>query len=162
MDYRLSGKITGTHGIKGGLKIQNYSDFDRFSKGKFIYLNINNVYTKFKVASKSDYKSGYIITLEGLLDINLVEKYVGYDIYSLPSDDDLEEDEYYYTDLIGKDIYNEENVLRCKVKDIVEYPQGPMLVCEVDKKLRYIPFNNQFIKEVLEDRIIIKEIEGLL
>ena len=38
MDYFRCGKILTTHGIKGDLKVLSLSDFDRFQKGKRLYI----------------------------------------------------------------------------------------------------------------------------
>ncbi len=39
-------------------------------------------------------------------DINLVEKYVGFNVYGLKADIELDDDEYFYDDLIGCKIIN--------------------------------------------------------
>ena len=162
-DYKMCGKIMATHGIRGALKVANYSDFNRFEAGKFVFIKEYNLYRRFKIKQVSDYKTGFLVTFENYEDINLVEKFIGENLYVLTSKDDLEEDEFYYSDLIGKDIYNQNNELRAKVKKVLEYPQSHMLECvTLDNKIKYIPFIDQFVKEVLEDKIIIEEIEGLL
>ena len=40
MNYYRCGKIMTTHGIKGELKIKVTSDFNRFFKGRIVYLFI--------------------------------------------------------------------------------------------------------------------------
>ena len=162
MIYNKCAKITGTHGLKGDLKVQDYSDFDRFYKGSIVYFKDQNNYLPLTVNRAVDYKNGLLVLFNDFNDINQVEFLVGKDLYAIKDEADLEEDEYFYSDLIGKDIYNEEGTLRAKVIDVKEYPQGDMLVCKVNDKNKLIPFRNEFIKEVLEDRIIIYEIEGLL
>ena len=49
-----------------------------------------------------------------------------------------------------------------KVSDVILLPQGHYLVGYKDNKRKLIPFNEHFIKDVLEDRIIIYNIEGLI
>ena len=46
MQYFRCGKIMTTHGIKGDLKVQSYSDFDRFKKGNRLYIKHNNDYVE--------------------------------------------------------------------------------------------------------------------
>lgn len=162
MIYNKCGKITASHGLKGDLKVQNYSDFDRFYEGALVYYKKNTEYLPLEVRKAVDYKNGLLVAFKDLVDINQVEFLVGKDLYAVKDETDLAEDEYFYSDLIGKDIYNEEGLLRGKVLDIKEYPQADMLVIEVNGKNKLVPFLNEFISEVKEDRIIIKEIEGLL
>lgn len=162
-NYKMCGKIMATHGIKGALKVANYSDFNRFEVGNFLFIKEDNLYRRFKIKNVSDYKTGYLVTFENYEDINLVEKFIGENLYVLASENDLAEDEFYYSDLIGKEIYNQNDELRAICKDVVEYPQSHMLVCETsDGKIKYIPFINEFVKDVLDNKIIINEIEGLL
>ena len=70
---------------------------------------------------------------------------------------------YYYDELIGKDVVNQDGVLRGKVVDIEEVPQGYILVVDVNSERKKIPFvQDVFIKDVNDNQIIINEIEGLL
>lgn len=163
MQYFLCGKILTTHGIQGDLKVKSYSDFDRFKKGARLYIKHNDEYIMVKVKKVSDYNGAYLVRFEELEDINLVEKYHSDDIYisELDRKDELDEGEYYYTDLIGKELVNQNGEKRGIVKDIRELPQAKYLVVEYNGKNHLIPFINEFIGEV-SDVIELKEIEGLL
>ena len=121
----------------------------------------NGIYKELKIKEVKD-GSSLIVSFYGYDDINKVLPLIGYDLYAKREKEDLKDNEYYYSDLIGKDVYNEDGVLRAKVKDVRELPQGKYLLCVKDGKNKLIPFNEHFIKDVLDDRIIIIEIEGLL
>lgn len=163
MEYLVVGKIQNTHGLKGTLKIKNNSDFNRFEPGKKLYIKYKNDFIPVTVKSASETPTLLLVTFEDLLDINLVEKYKGSDIVIDKNDlDELPEDEYYYYELIGLDVYNQNGVLRGKVDGIMSLPQGDSLEVLVDGKKKTIPLVEAFIKEILDDRIIINEIEGLL
>jgi len=163
MEYYLCGKILTTHGIHGDLKVKSFSDFERFKKGARLYILHNGEYVMVKVCKVSDYNGCYLVRFEELEDINLVEKYHSDDIYisELDRNDSLDEGEYYYTDLIGKELINQNGEKRGIVKDIRELPQAKYLVVEYNGKNHLIPFINEFIGEV-KDYIELKEIEGLL
>ena len=96
-------------------------------------------------------------------DINLVEKYHSDDIYV--SDETRKEDEldgeYYYSDLVGKNIINQNGEKRGNVIEIKELPQCDYLVVKHNNKNVLIPFIDEFIIEVNENEILINEIEGL-
>lgn len=161
MKYNICGKILKTFGLKGEVKVLNSSDFNRFVKNKELYYLENGIYKELKIKEVKD-GSSLIVSFYGYDDINKVLPLIGYNLYAKREKEDLKDNEYYYSDLIGKDVYNEDGVLRAKVKDVRELPQGKYLLCVKDGKNKLIPFNEHFIKDVLDDRIIIIEIEGLL
>lgn len=161
MNYNICGKILKTHGLKGEVKVLNSSDFNRFAKGKIVYYLEDDNYIELKIKEVKD-ANPLIVSFVGLDDINLVEKLVGKDIYAKREKDDLAANEYYYSDLIGKPVFNQAGQKRANVIDVIELPQGHYLVCEVTGKRKLVPFNEHFVKDVLTDKIIIEEIEGLL
>lgn len=66
-------KIVGTHALKGELKIRSFSDFNdqRFVVGHKLYLN--EIVDPFIIKTVRVHKGNYLISFEGLQDINLVE-----------------------------------------------------------------------------------------
>ncbi len=161
MKYYEVGKIINTHGIKGDLKIDSYSNLDRFKKGNYIYIGEEK--ERFEIFTNRTSKGFEYISLKGYLDINLVLKYKGKLVYIDETQlGDLEEDEYFYHDLIGLEVYNEDNLYRGIVVGIRELPQGDLLEVEKkDKKIALIPFRKEFVLDINE-KIIIHEIEGLI
>ena len=75
MEKLKIGKIVGTHALKGELKIRSFSDFNdqRFVVGHKLYLN--EIVDPFIIKTVRVHKGNYLISFEGLQDINLVEKY---------------------------------------------------------------------------------------
>ena len=75
MEKLKIGKVLGTHALKGELKIRSYSDFNdqRFVIGNKLYLN--NIEDPFIIKTVRIHKGNYLVSFEGLQDINLVEKY---------------------------------------------------------------------------------------
>lgn len=96
------GKIVNTHGLKGELKIQYYTevpeDFDAFD-----YLIIEGEgEKKFEIESNRSVKNTVLVQFKDFTDINQVEKFKNREIYYLRADyDDLEEGQFYVVDLIG-------------------------------------------------------------
>ncbi len=163
MEYLNVGIIQNTHGLKGELKVRNISDFNRFVVGNTLYIKHNSEYIKAIVKSVREQKDLLLVQFEGLEDINKVLLYKG-DTIVISKDDagDLDDGRYYYYELIGRDVYNQNNVLRGKVTDILEYPMYDMLEIEYKGVKKLIPFIDEFIDSIDDDRIVIKEIEGLL
>ncbi len=162
MNYFKCGHIMRTHGLKGDLKVKNLSDFDRFYKGSKLYILHNEEYVEVIVNNARDFNDYLLVNFKDLLDINLVEKYHGDDIYVSEEDrkDDEMDDGYYYSDLENKDVYNQNNQLLGKVVGIRELPQCDYLVVLHNGKNVLVPIIDEFIIEV-SDKIIINEIEGL-
>ena len=106
------------------------------------------------------HKNHILITINHYTDINLVEKYVGYDIYADANDEpDLEEDEYQLDDLIHFEVYSTDNIYQGIVSDFIEVPQGYIMEVKNNSKRLLIPFVDEYIIEILENKIIIKVFE---
>ncbi|MDD3068019.1 MAG: ribosome maturation factor RimM [Acholeplasmataceae bacterium] len=161
--YKI-GKITNTHGIKGEVKIFNMSDFNRFSVGKEIYVLQKGEKIYFTIERIRTQKNILIIKFKGYDDINLIEAYKGLELYSDDLvTDELEEDDYHYSDLIDLDVFDLNHQKLGTVKSIIPVPQGHLLeILTIEGKKALVPFNQAFIEDVLKDSIIIKPIEGLL
>lgn len=162
MDYIYVGKLLGTHGIKGELKLKSsFWYVDKVLKDGFnFYIGSD----KIKVSlCKSRYHNGlYLVSFDDYLDINLVESFKNKDIYVLREDLNLK-DEYVFEDYINLDCYYNDKYIG-KVIDIVDCgSNNNVFYIKDNEKEILIPLNNKFIdKVVLSDRIVFKEVEGLI
>ena len=164
MKYFKCGKILKPHGIKGDLKVSPMTDFDRFYDGNTLYILHNDEYIEVELENVREFGDCYLLNFKGMKDINMVEKYHSDFLCVSEADrEELPEGQYYFNELIGKDIYNQFDEYKGKCEDIDELPSANYLVVVNEKgKKTLVPFiMNEFIKEVKEDRIIINEIEGL-
>lgn len=164
MKYIEIGKITNTHGLKGELKIKAYTDFNRFDKDNYIYVYYNNTYNKLFINSSRPNNEQLLVSFKDYLDINLVEKFKNCLVYiDETQQEELEDDEYYIEDLISLKVYNQNDDFIGVVSGVRQLPQGYILeIKRENKKPALVPFVDKFILDVLEDKIIINEIEGLL
>lgn len=162
MKYFKCGHVMTTHGIKGDLKVRSLSDFDRFYKGSRLYILVNGVYEEVKVVRSVEFGQYLLVSFEGLQDINKVLKYHSCDIYvsELDRANELEEGEYYYSDLIGLEVVNQNNEFRGIVVEVRELPQAQYLVISYKEKNHLVPFIEQFVTAV-DDKIHVNELEGL-
>lgn len=156
------GKLVNTHGLRGEVKIISQSDFkeDRFKKGSKFFIGDIEVTVK----SHRVHKNFDMVMFEEFNDINQVEKYKGSSLFidkELLSD--LEDDEFYYHQLEGMEVYNGTEFVG-EVIEVRDMPSTEMLVVKTESKQVYIPFVDEFIKDVNieEGKIIIEAIEGLL
>ncbi|PKK99513.1 MAG: 16S rRNA processing protein RimM [Tenericutes bacterium HGW-Tenericutes-2] len=158
------GKITNTHGIKGEVKIYNLSDFNRFFVKAEVYVLIQGKKKFFTIERVRKQANLLIVKFKGYDDINDILAYKGLEVYSDASvTKELEDDDYHYESLLDKDVYTDQNVYVGRVIHLIPVPQGHLLEIERENgKKVMIPFIKVFVSQVLEDRIIITPIEGLL
>jgi 16S rRNA processing protein RimM len=162
--YITIGTITNTHGINGAVTVKTDSDFkeSRYKKGNKLYIQLKNEVLEVTVKGYFPKSTLDVLTFEEFSNIDEVLKFKTCALLVKDSDREaLEEDAYYYSDLIGLKVYTD--TLIGSVKEVRDMPQGEMLVVEREnKKDALIPFRKEFVKEVTEDKIVIIEMEGLL
>ena len=159
MDLVFVGKITGTHGIKGELRIK--SDFERkdlvFKVGnKIIIDGAEHVIRSYRYHKIFD-----MITIDDFNNINDVLCFVGKNVYVSRISLNLKKSEYLLSDLVGLNVVSNDTVYGI-VKDYSN-DINPLLKVEFDKNY-YIPINSDYIKSVDLDKkeIIVDNIEGLI
>lgn len=154
------GKIVNVHGLRGEVKIVTNSDFtsERFQKGKQLYLSDEKALTIEKARLS---KTTWIVKFKEFDRVEEAEGYKNTDLF-VDEMQHLEDDEFYYSDLIGLSLLSEGNIVG-KVTDVVEVGSGHNLVCEGATKFQ-IPFIHDFIGEVnhSENTIEIFPIPGLI
>ena len=159
MDLVYVGKIVGTHGIKGELKIK--SDFERkeevFKVGNVILIeNKEHIIKSYRYHKVFD-----MITIDEYDNINDVLSFVGKNVYVSRDLLKLSDEDYLLSDLIGL------NVICNNINygTVLDYSNNanPLLSIDYNKKY-YIPINSNYIKSVdLEKKeIIVDNIEGLI
>ena len=162
MEKLKIGKIVGTHALKGELKIRSFSDFNnqRFVIGNKLYLN--DIVEPFIIKTVRVHKGNYLISFEGLQDINLVEKYIGFNVFGLKEDIELDDDEYFYDDLIGCQIINDQKEIG-KVVSVYYNGAHDVLTVQTAKNKIAIPYVDAFIEDedIENKKIFVKLIKGM-
>ena len=162
-NYVEIGKVVNTFGIKGELKIVSESDFVdyRYAVGKTIFLKMRSVLKEVKVSSFRIHKGNILITIDNILDINEVEKYIGAVVLADKKDvPPLEDGEFYIDDVVGLDAYDEDGKKLGVVSDVIIIPYNDLIEVELlNGKKELIPYVDEYVLDILEDRIIIKLLE---
>lgn len=167
MDRILVGKIVNTHGIKGELKILSETDFtkERFHENAILFIDLNGEWIEVKAKAIRPHKGFDLLSLKGLEDINLVEKYVGCMIYSENKRiNNLKINEFQLDQLMNLVVLQKGKVIG-SVSGIRVYPQGDYLeVTPLTGKTALIPFRDEFIVSIdeMKKTIEIVDMEGLL
>lgn len=166
MELITIGVITNTHGLRGTLKVKSFTDFknERYKKGNTLYIAFKNELIPVTVDKFQTVKTVEHIDFDEFTNINQVEKFKGSELrISKEYIHDLDEDEFYFDELIGMEVFTDK--LIGVVKGVREVPQGELLEVDTNnKKMTLIPFNKHFIKSVDKDtkKVVLLEWEGLL
>ena len=167
-DFISIGKVLNFHGINGELKVgYTKGKDDQLKKLVEIYLLLDDEYKCFHIQGVRFHKQFAIVKLKEFNNINEILEFKGLNLY-IPKfvvEKNLETDEYLIDDLIGSEVYNQDNKKLGVIRDIEENSVGSLLaITTTSKKNCLVPFVNQFVMKVdtKQKMVIINEIEGLI
>lgn len=149
-EFLEAGKIVSTHGLKGEMRLQPWSDDAGFlSSFKSVYLNKNGS-DEYKIISAKAHKNICLLRLEGIDSIEKAEDLRNKIVYIKKSSASLEEGSYFIDDIIGIDIVDEANGENLgTVADVQSYPANDVwFVNTPDNKQVLIPNIPSVIKKV--------------
>lgn len=150
------GQISEAHGLLGWLKVYTYTQDPKSicNYGPLLCDETLSLNCTFRKHLKDSF---VLISCSEVTDRTQAEALVGKKLYvykdKLPS---LKEDEFYFNDLIGVEVYNELEALEGIVKGVFNYGAGDFVEIEdMNGKVATLPFNKDSILEVnLEKRTL--------
>lgn len=162
----LVGTIVSTFGNKGDVKINPcITPHDFLLEFDSIYVEHYENKRKFKVLMAKRHKNIYVFSLEGIDDMNVAEDLMGSSVY-VPSlaVKKLKDNEFFYHDLEGLDVYNETGELIGKVDHVQKGGNDILIIKDEEGKEIMIPFVDELVPEVnlIEKTITVNAIEGLV
>ena len=160
------GYISGFHGLKGEVKIKSTTDFagERFKVGSKLYLNKNDELIEVTIKSQRVHKNINLVSFKEFNSLNDVEKYKGYSLkITKEMLFELEDDEFYYFELIGLDVLTSEGICLGKVSSVMETGANDIFVIKANDKEILIPFVSSIVNtiDINENKITLFDIEGL-
>ncbi|TWT12032.1 ribosome maturation factor RimM [Streptococcus sp. sy004] len=168
MNYFNVGKIVNTQGLQGELRVLSVTDFadERFKKGSQLALfDANDHLVKtVEIASHRKHKNFDIIKFKDHYHINEVEKYKEHFLKIAEEDlTDLEDDEFYYHEIIGLEVYEQDNYIG-EIKEILQPGANDVWVVKRQGKrdllLPYIP-SVVLDVDLASGRVAVELLEGL-
>jgi len=162
------GKITRPHGLKGEVVLIPFSRTSDNLPG------ISHIYVERKHSREPEMmavsafrfqKGAAVVKLSGVDSIDDAEELRGAGVF-VDSDDleGLEEDEYYWFELIGLRVYTEDGAFVGNVEDLIDRAEQSVLIVRNGEIETLIPLAEPIIKEIDLERskIVITPVDGLL
>lgn len=148
------GKIVGTFGIKGELKIYPLTNYkEMFLDFEYLFLENDKDLLKVDIVKARIQKNTIIILLEGINSINQAQDFIGKDILVeeslLP---ELDETEEYVYKLLGMEVYLENNEFLGSISDV--FDNGAHGIYEIKDE-----HGKEILIPVLEDTIISRDFD---
>ena len=163
MEKIMIGKIVNVVGLKGEVKVYNYSDSDE------IYRTTEAVYVGDDLVGIENVrlqKNMVILKLAGISDRDGAEAVRGKELFITESDlPELPEGQYYIRDLIGMTVKKENGEILGKVSDVLQNTAQDIFEVEnADGRKILIPKVDQFFIEIdkAAGEIRVRLIEGML
>lgn len=167
--YFEIGKIAGTHGIKGTLRVfPTTDDPSRYDLLKEILIENNGKRDSYKIEKIGYHKQFVLVTVKEIKDINVAELLKGATVLipeskAIP----LEDNEYYTRDLYDIEVYTDEGEYLGELNDV--YKTGANDVYSIknskipEQKELLIPAIKQCILnvDIPSNKMIVKLLEGL-
>ena len=144
------GKIVKTHGLKGELTIKIDADNPAaYTKMNHFFVEINKVLTPFFVERLTRSGDKFFIALPGVTTIDEASRYVGREVYlpleMLPK---LKGNKFYYHELPGFKVVDEQKGDIGIVKEVLQYPTQAIIQIEFQGKEILLPIVDEVIKKL--------------
>lgn len=164
-EYLECGKIVGTHGVHGEVRVNPWCDSIEFlTQFKTFYLD-DKGNKKISAISCRPNKNVAIIKIRGVDTIEMAEIYRNQVIYIKRKDAKIENGSYFITDLLGCKVvdFNNNSLEYGVINDVFKTGANDVWSIKKDNKEYLIPVIKDVVKRVdLENEIIeIQPLEGI-
>ncbi|MCM1286676.1 MAG: ribosome maturation factor RimM [Clostridium sp.] len=166
-DFFRIGVITKPHGLKGEVKVfPTTDDAKRFKKLKKCVIRTKKGDIEAEKKSCKFFKNLVILSFVGYDDINEVEAFRNCDIYVSREDAvPLEEGEYYISDVIGSEVYEDNGSRLGTVDDVLQTGANDVFIVAMENgKELLVPVINDCVIEIDTEgkKVIVKLMKGML
>ena len=165
--YLEIGQIVNTFGIKGMVKVKPFTDnIERFSNLEKIYIKNKSGQIEYKIQEVKYHKNMVLIKFEGIENPEQADLLRNsYLIVDRETEEPLEPGRYYIVDMIGLDVFTDNNEYLGKLEDIYNTGSNDIYVVknELGKQV-LLPAIEDVIKNIDMDnkKVIVHLIPGLV
>jgi len=150
-DFIEMGKISGHFGVKGWLKVYSYSEpMEQILNYKKWFLQKNKQWQVYNIEQGRRQGKTVVVKLAGF-DSNeqaavLIGQKIAIQHQQLPK---KSKQDYYWVELIGLDVYNQDNIYFGQVKRLFETGSNDVMEVETAEESRLIPYiEDQVIQQI--------------
>lgn len=150
-DLLQVGILSSTHGVRGEIKVfPTTDDVKRFKKNKEYILGTKNGNIDVMVESVKFFKQFVILKFEGIDTLDDILAYKGCSLYvNRAHAVKLQKDEYFIADLIGMEVFDEEDNYIGKLTDVLETGANDVYEITTEDENTYLfPAIKECIKKV--------------
>ena len=169
MELLEVGRIVKSHDFTGRMKVVSYCEGDLLKSAGEVFLRRGNEEpVSFKLRDVRGGKKNLVVSVIGIEDADAARALVGAEIL-VPSDQfaKLPEDEFYWWELIGLEVLNEEGQLLGRIETI--FPTGghtggnDVYVCTGGEREILIPAIGEVVRNIDKEKrkMIVRLLEGL-
>lgn len=163
----LLGRVVKPHGLDGTLSIHSYADSELsfLRAGRVVLETKDNHRVEYPVAAARPHKKGVLLDLDGMDSINEAENLRDANIYIRRNSLDRErEDEYFWVELIGLEVYLNTGRHIGTLTRILPTGSNDVYVVTSDSGETLIPATHEVVEDIdlTRNRMIISYMEGLL
>ena len=160
--YLECGKITGTHGIRGEVRVHPWCDSPEFlTKFKTLYTDKSG--TSIKVSARS-HKNMVIMKIDGVDTIELAERLRNTVIYIDRDDASLSDDEVFIQDIIGCEAFDvDTNQKLGEVTDVITGIANDVWTITQNGKEYLLPAIDDVVisKDLENNKVFIRAMKGI-
>ena len=164
-EYLSVGLVIKPHGVRGQLKVEPLTDDPaRFEQIKSVYVEKNGEFSEYQVESCGFMPAIVLLKLKGIDDMSAAESLRGLYLWVPRSQaKPLEENEYYWADLIGLPaVFSDTEKHLGTLVTILETPSNDIYVVKTPKEQEILlPALKQYITVEMEKGRILIHREGL-
>ena len=154
------GKITKHHGLKGEVRLLYYGNLTEFNY-KEVYLYEKGELLSLQIEKFRFHKNFILLKFKDINSIDDVEKRLKGRFVFIYEDQlpELDEEEYYWHDLIGCKVFDNNRGFLGKVVDLIDAKSNEVLIVKKGNEEVLIPFIDDVVKKIdIENKIIYVEL----
>ena len=164
-DYIETGKFVGTHGVRGGLRVQAWCDSPEFlCQFKKLFLKEGESFKSLKIKSSKPHGNVVLMEVDGVDNMDAAEALRGKVLYLKREDLKLDKDQYLISDLINCNVYNvDTNDLLGTISDVSKTGANDVWHILRNGKEYLIPVIDDVVKNVDIDsnQVLIRPLLGI-
>ena len=158
-NYIIVGQVLTTHGIKGFLTIKSFTFIPKDIFKYTLYIKLDDKFKEIEIEDFNFMPKKTIMKIVGINDIEDCQAYIGKELLvskkNLPK---AGEDEYYWYDLIGSNVINQDGIELGYIDDLFTSGENDILIIKNEDATKeiFIPFLKKHIISFKEKILIVR------